>query len=573
MTEPGPLNPEQRGAIRQRARQLRRRRHALAGGSFASILLTGSIVAALAEGRHAPRVVTVMVQPGCSAATMPVQIRVGQSASLTSLPEGWVVTSGNPGQPDSGITYSSPADQRIAAAMDRYTSYTAPSVSIGISFPSLGQVTPASALGLRTPTTTGTQTTTATIDGVAAHVQITAPPDGHPASPAYPQTETISWTPAQGTTVTVSGTNVPVPEMLQIARSATYQLGHLVELTPTPTFKLRSAAAIHALPSDHRHGATAVLSSLKEIGTVGQIKLPSTPDTRSAWLVYAPAGSGQVAWAVVDAETGAVIVAARVEKADWVYAVTDRSKPGCQPPLGVLTRTELFRGPAPTGSTLSLVTGVEAMSYVLRGQPSPCQNGCSALDWLSYQQSGGNMSVTVYDALSGEIRVQTSGQGALPEPMPQDLDPGPTINAVPSRQIASPTTATTTAIPPIVGPSPYYPGTRLPKPAPAGNGKGPNGSCNGTETYPPCGPGMVQNEYYPYTLPTNCSGYVYLDGRYWQQELYEPNQPTQNVWIVVGDNGAGWVGPGGVGLIPAPPGSPPPCGTSPASVPPVYGHN
>ena len=67
------------------------------------------------------------------------------------------------------------------------------------------------------------------------------------------------------------------------------------------------------------------------------------------------------------------------------------------------------------------------MSYVEQGQPYQCQHGCSALKWISYQQSGGNMSVTVYDALTGEMRAQTSGPGALPEPMPAQPAAGATV--------------------------------------------------------------------------------------------------------------------------------------------------
>jgi len=82
-----------------------------------------------------------------------------------------------------------------------------------------------------------------------------------------------------------------------------------------------------------------------------------------------------------------------------------------------------------------------------------------------------------------------------------------------------------------------------------GNGYGPSGECTGRETAPPCGPGMIPNRYYAYTLPGRCDGRLILDGRRWRSEL--PPQmpvPDQYGWGKVSANGksAGWISPHGI---------------------------
>ncbi len=59
--------------------------------------------------------------------------------------------------------------------------------------------------------------------------------------------------------------------------------------------------------------------------------------------------------------------------------------------------------------------------------------------------------------------------------------------------------------------------------------------------------------YYPFTLPTTCTGKVLFDGRDWVSELPPPKAATiQDVWISLGPTAtsAGWVGPGAVGFKP-----------------------
>jgi hypothetical protein len=91
-------------------------------------------------------------------------------------------------------------------------------------------------------------------------------------------------------------------------------------------------------------------------------------------------------------------------------------------------------------------------------------------------------------------------------------------------------------------------------PAPgAGNGSAPDGTCSGTETTPPCGPGVVPGRYYAYTMPGSCSGLIIFDGKQWVSELPPPTaEPDYYVWMNLGANGTlGWISPNGaVGFEP-----------------------
>ena len=86
-----------------------------------------------------------------------------------------------------------------------------------------------------------------------------------------------------------------------------------------------------------------------------------------------------------------------------------------------------------------------------------------------------------------------------------------------------------------------------PTPGP-GNGLGPSGECTGRETVPPCGPGMVANRYYAYTLPGRCDGRIVLNGSRWRSGLPPPTPvPDSYVWVSLDarDEGPGFISPKG----------------------------
>jgi hypothetical protein len=113
------------------------------------------------------------------------------------------------------------------------------------------------------------------------------------------------------------------------------------------------------------------------------------------------------------------------------------------------------------------------------------------------------------------------------------------------------TASTLPSCPPITFPE--WVGGHFCGPAPGpGSGNGLDGSCLGTETAPPCGPGMVAGRYYAYTLMSSCAN-DYIDGRWWRNELPGGSGPL-DVWVLVNatGTGAGWIGPNGaVGFEPS----------------------
>ena len=87
----------------------------------------------------------------------------------------------------------------------------------------------------------------------------------------------------------------------------------------------------------------------------------------------------------------------------------------------------------------------------------------------------------------------------------------------------------------------------------AGTGLGLNGECTGREAAPPCGPGVIPDHYYAYTMLGSCSGLIIFDGRRWVSELPPPTPvPAFDVWMrLTGSGTLGWISPrGAVGFQP-----------------------
>ena len=90
--------------------------------------------------------------------------------------------------------------------------------------------------------------------------------------------------------------------------------------------------------------------------------------------------------------------------------------------------------------------------------------------------------------------------------------------------------------------------------APPGSGKGPAGTCDGRETAPPCGPGVVVGTYYPYTWAQDCGARAYFDGHMWEGTLRPTQQqpPSRGWMILTAPTAARWTGSNGTdGLTPA----------------------
>ncbi len=121
---------------------------------------------------------------------------------------------------------------------------------------------------------------------------------------------------------------------------------------------------------------------------------------------------------------------------------------------------------------------------------------------------------------------------------------------------------------------PIWNSTYCGPPPPAGNGYGPEGQCTGQELTPPCGPGAVPGQYYPYSLPIRCGGQIIFDGKLWDSELPPPmNGPPMDVWMTINASATevSFIAPTGAVAFDPDHGQPlPPCRTPPTPAPPAF---
>lgn len=167
-----------------------------------------------------------------------------------------------------------------------------------------------------------------------------------------------------------------------------------------------------------------------------------------------------------------------------------------------------------------LLGGAAAIGLALSSGPQGTFAG-SVASTTSSTSTSGPASTTAAQAQGMGPGLHDSGAGAPPTPPPCKADQ------------RTPTTATGR----YCGPAPY-----------AGNGSGPDGTCTGSETTPPCGPGVVPGRYYAYTMLGTCSGLITFDGKQWISELPPPTtMPDFYVWMALGADGSlGWISPDGV---------------------------
>lgn len=194
---------------------------------------------------------------------------------------------------------------------------------------------------------------------------------------------------------------------------------------------------------------------------------------------------------------------------------------------------------------VAVLLTVVAGSTVLVGQDGHSGGSTAAIHAVPGVHPGGRIpsgSAAGGLARRGALAPSHAAYGVTPgvsAPGVAAVDPPGPLPSCPSPAGNRPSDALGT----FCGPSPH-----------AGNGLGPDGTCTGAETGPPCGPGAVPGRYYAYTVPGSCEQGLIFDARRWDSELPPPTPiPDFFVWIAISSNGvAGWISPqGAVGLQPA----------------------
>lgn len=283
-------------------------------------------------------------------------------------------------------------------------------------------------------------------------------------------------------------------------------------------------------------------------------------------------------------------ISADVQAVRW-HVGSSRWEPGPTPPRGVTaydaTAVPFGRSIAlldgssclPSMSCASRGTGLSALLHVRTGRWSPISANLVLASAQTFVRAGHSLIVVspyltpggyVVGGYAAAFDPGSGSWATLPElPVPATPPSGPALVGtvwagarlidaglvlVPghgSSGGAAPGQGTLPRCPPITFPD--WVGGVFCGPAPGpGNGNGPEGSCLGTETAPPCGPRMAAGRYYPYTLISACRN-VYVDGRWWRNELPGGSGPM-DVWVSVNASGtgAGWIAPNGsVGFEPS----------------------
>jgi hypothetical protein len=417
-----PIGPEVVSAIRARARILRRRR--IASFSVSALLVVGVVTSVVvARASSAPRAFEVATGADCPADSVPVYERVGDSATLTDLPAGWALVQGQTDQPDATIFYADPRQwsESQKLSQEQQGQYWVPWIQLAVTFQAANPSSNPPNSGFSLPAMAPTRTATTEVDGFRATAVFSGPAD-RVGTTSDPNTDTITWRPASGVTVSVEGVNIPAQETQAMAEKVHWNAGRVVLLADSVRYKVSTRSALRSVPAAQRPAAKAVLTSWAEVDRTGQLKGPGLVDYRAVWLVYAGAErSGYYTWSVVDANSGVVLQSGSDSSAGWVTSVTDRSQPGCEPPLGALTRQEITRFDSP-GTTFVLTTLSQAYSAIqaVKGSigQTECDGECDPLVWLA-EQPGGTRA-DIFDAVTGS---NLGDSEPAPTSLPADLDP------------------------------------------------------------------------------------------------------------------------------------------------------
>lgn len=427
------VTEEIRARIRSRARQLRTRRRLRVATGVLGVVAIGCVGALIGKGRPAVRVAAGSAD-SCPAATAKVTVAAGERAELTVLPPGFVLRSGDPEHLESGVepTYA-PAGAGPNAAkitlQHRLDGLPPAAVFGGIHESTLVKVTPVEVDGA---------------SGALEEISNKVPsPGGGPSGQV-----SVAWTIAPNVTLVLRGSGLDTQAMLAAARGAHYTTGPATLLPLKLTTSTTAEAAIGRLPGPAVRARHAVLTTLNEAlhaapgPTPGRGALQPRPsplhslaDVRAVWLVWEDAQPWPHTWAIVDAHTGNLVDIPRNDSAPWLTAVTDRRTPGCNPPPGIFTRSEITMknlGPNPPSTFTLKLTTLAALPADNPLSRSPLLCGSCRPDtplWVATDTSTAPPSTRFMDAVSGNELVDVRAPIPSSITQLQDLAPQEQVTA------------------------------------------------------------------------------------------------------------------------------------------------
>ena len=447
--------PEQtRLALRQAAAN-EPSRHRWIPGFVAVVLAIGMVAGLLAVDNltRSPAPVAIAPQVQCAASSLLVTGIQGERMHPNQLPPGFVLEQGSSETELGGVgflTYSTPGyGDRPWLELGRYNTSQPAGTLLG-----------------------ATQKTAVVVQGNPG-VLATGAPGGS-------DDVAVDWRVSPGIVLFVTGYKIPATEVIAVANHVTYSAGTVFTYPAQPKVTVTRQRALSMLP-----GATsssrAVLTSFGEVDAVSTPSGPinHVPTLRSdigvtlpVWVVWQSGQTGQTLTAhkgvVIDANSGAELVDLKGVKPASLRALTDRSQSGCEPPFGVLTRSEIkFLVPAAPGAsaTLKLVTlriliSIQDGSDLGDCSLAACDPGVPVWVWIGtaadcslmfrcgpppFANSGpgltpasplptpppGSWALRTFDARTGPQNTELSGETGGHGPVPADVASLPDLASAP----------------------------------------------------------------------------------------------------------------------------------------------
>jgi hypothetical protein len=181
----------------------------------------------------------------------------------------------------------------------------------------------------------------------------------------------IAWMASDGVAVIVTGYKLSDSDVLAFANNIQYTPGRTFNYPAGTKAQVTRTQALAALPGQ-ASSKTAILTSFGELDAVLHSGGPVNhqPSLRSGvevirpvWVVWGGSGSapssGPQSGVVIDANSSARLAELGGVNGEALSSLTDRSQGSCEPPLGVLTRSEfIYLSPKIAGvvSTVKLMT-------------------------------------------------------------------------------------------------------------------------------------------------------------------------------------------------------------------------
>jgi hypothetical protein len=338
--------------------------------TFLAVVTVATLVAVAARGREGTTATGISRAP-CDLSSLGVTGEQGEQLHPTVLPAGFVLTSGN--EDDLGamnlLTYSVPGyGDKSYIEIRRYMT----SEPVG--------------------SLVGGSETSVTVQGQPAVLAASAP---------SPDWINVAWPANNGVVLIVTGYKVSEGDLLAVADNVAYRPGIPFVYPASQGASVTRQDAIAAWQG-FDSSTKATLTSLGELNSVLHRTVALGEAIRPVWAVWGASGTSSgsqtQSGVVVDANSSAPLATLNGVDDVALSSLTDRSQGSCEPPFGVLTRSEFtYLAPSVPGT----VSSVKLMTFKTL---QSTQNG-STLGNCTLLTCDPNIPVWVWSATATDWRL------------------------------------------------------------------------------------------------------------------------------------------------------------------------